>query len=160
MVAIHIPSPAHDDWGPTPHQPGSPRTAEPPARRGRGGAPPPARPLPDRATRLRRRRLALLVVVVLVSVACVLAVRAIGQLAGGGGEGPPGAPPPPPPPPPPAPVPVAGEVYVVQPGDTLWTIATEVAPDRDPRPVVDALRSANDGSATLQVGTRLEVDID
>jgi hypothetical protein len=49
---------------------------------------------------------------------------------------------------------------VVQPGDTLWTIATEVAPDRDPRPVVDALRSANGGSATLQVGARLEVDID
>ena len=55
---------------------------------------------------------------------------------------------------------VEDETYVVQPGDTLWTIATEVAPDRDPRAVVDALRSANDGSATLQVGARLEVDID
>jgi Tfp pilus assembly protein FimV len=109
--------------------------------------------LPDRATRLRRRRLALLVAVLLVSVVCVLAVRAVGQLAGVDGSSRPE-------PVDAGPVPAAGEVYVVQPGDTLWTIATEVAPDRDPRPVVDALRSANGGSATLQVGARLEVDID
>ncbi len=31
---------------------------------------------------------------------------------------------------------------VVQPGDTLWSIATRLAPDDDPRPVVDAVAKA------------------
>ncbi|WP_181428675.1 LysM peptidoglycan-binding domain-containing protein, partial [Modestobacter versicolor] len=33
---------------------------------------------------------------------------------------------------------------VVQPGDTLWSIAGEVAPEEDRRAVVDALVDAND----------------
>ena len=33
---------------------------------------------------------------------------------------------------------------VVQPGDTLWSIASDLAPDEDPRGVVDALQDAND----------------
>src|SRR3712207_3558261 len=33
--------------------------------------------------------------------------------------------------------------YVVEPGDTLWSIARRVAPGRDPRPVVDGLIEAN-----------------
>lgn len=32
---------------------------------------------------------------------------------------------------------------VVAPGDSLWTIAERIAPDADPRAVVDALESAN-----------------
>lgn len=32
--------------------------------------------------------------------------------------------------------------YVVQPGDSLWSIAERLAPGRDPRPVVDALTTA------------------
>jgi hypothetical protein len=31
---------------------------------------------------------------------------------------------------------------VVQPGDTLWSIATRLAPDEDPRPMVDAIAEA------------------
>jgi Tfp pilus assembly protein FimV len=50
--------------------------------------------------------------------------------------------------------PVAGQHHVVRPGDTLWTIATQLAPDADPRPVVDALREAN-GGPVLEVGSRL-----
>lgn len=46
------------------------------------------------------------------------------------------------------------DVVVVQPGDTLWTIAGEIAPDRDPRAVVDELVALN-GSAELQAGQRL-----
>ncbi|HZM32439.1 MAG TPA: LysM domain-containing protein [Acidimicrobiales bacterium] len=56
--------------------------------------------------------------------------------------------------------PVAGQVYVVQPGDTLWSIAAEIAPDRDPRAVVDALREANGGGAALEVGQRLTIVLD
>jgi hypothetical protein len=33
--------------------------------------------------------------------------------------------------------------HVVEPGDTLWSIATELAPGDDPRPVVDALVRAH-----------------
>jgi nucleoid-associated protein YgaU len=39
---------------------------------------------------------------------------------------------------------VARSSYVVRQGDTLWSIAERVAPDTDPRPVVDRLAAAND----------------
>jgi len=38
---------------------------------------------------------------------------------------------------------VARSRYVVQPGDTLWSIAVEMAPSEDPRPLVDAISSTN-----------------
>jgi Tfp pilus assembly protein FimV len=52
-----------------------------------------------------------------------------------------------------------GQTYVVRPGDTLWSIAAAIAPDSDPRPVVDALRDAN-GGPNLQVGARLVIRLD
>ena len=54
-----------------------------------------------------------------------------------------------------APAAAAGgtRVYVVQPGDTLWSIARQLHPQDDPRPVVDQLASQVNGS--LQVGQRL-----
>jgi hypothetical protein len=45
-------------------------------------------------------------------------------------------------------------VYVVQPGDTLWTIARRLEPSGDVRATVDAL-VARHGSASIQVGDRL-----
>jgi Tfp pilus assembly protein FimV len=45
-------------------------------------------------------------------------------------------------------------VAIVQPGDTLWTIAAELDADGELRSVVDALVELN-GSATLAVGQRL-----
>jgi LysM domain len=121
--------------------------AEPAAR-------PRARPLPDRATRVRRRRLAVLIAfVVAVLLAVALAVQVIGWIADVDSS--------------PSPEPldgsprglVAGREYIVQPGDTLWSIASEIAPDRDPREVVDALREAN-GGPELEVGDRLTLAID
>jgi nucleoid-associated protein YgaU len=39
--------------------------------------------------------------------------------------------------------PVVEHRYVVRPGDTLWGIATNLAPDRDPRVVVAQIVDAN-----------------
>jgi Tfp pilus assembly protein FimV len=49
--------------------------------------------------------------------------------------------------------------YVVEPGDTLWTIARRVAPDHDPRPVVDAMIEVNDLRGGLQAGQELSVPV-
>lgn len=40
--------------------------------------------------------------------------------------------------------PATGTSYVVRQGDTLWAIASRVAPQRDPRSVVDAIAGVND----------------
>ena len=45
---------------------------------------------------------------------------------------------------------------VVEPGDSLWSIAERVAPNHDPRPIVDAL-SDSLGSTALQPGMSLMV---
>jgi Tfp pilus assembly protein FimV len=45
----------------------------------------------------------------------------------------------------------AGVQYIVEPGDSLWSIAEELAPGEDPRPVVDALVEAR-GDAQLIPG--------
>jgi LysM repeat protein len=42
---------------------------------------------------------------------------------------------------------------VVRPNDTLWSIATRIAPDRDPRVVVSELEQRNDLTGpTVHVG--------
>ena len=55
--------------------------------------------------------------------------------------------------------PGAPPAYVqVESGQTLWSIARQVAPDSDPRDVVDALMTANHlDSATVHPGTQLLV---
>jgi LysM repeat protein len=52
--------------------------------------------------------------------------------------------------------PPAGSVYVVQPGDTLWSIAHDLVPEGDVRAVVDHLVDLN-GNAALQAGQRLKL---
>ena len=44
--------------------------------------------------------------------------------------------------------------YIVQPGDTLWSIARHLHPNEDPRPLVDQLSTQAPGG-TLQAGQRL-----
>jgi Tfp pilus assembly protein FimV len=135
MVAIHIPRPA-DEWAPTPE-------VTPDVVPDRTRVRQPRRRLPDRATRVRRRRL----VVLLAAVALAFAVAGAAQVVSGVAveESP-------------RPESISGGEYVVQPGDTLWSIAARLAPDDDPRAVVDALRAAN-GGADLQVGDRLDLDV-
>jgi hypothetical protein len=111
------------------------------------------RALPDRATRVRRRRLAALLMTVALIGAIATAGRAL--LAAASSVEPST----------PQPVEarllssVVGETYVVKSGDTLWSIAAAIAPDSDPRPVVDAIRAAN-GGPNIQVGQRLTIPID
>lgn len=137
MVATHVARPST-------RLPGVPPRAQPaptsPAR--------PHRARTVRATAARRQRvalLALLLVLGVVAVACLRAVAAMGDVGGSGR-----------PEPIDGPVAVAGRHYVVQPGDTLWSIASRVAPRQDPRLVVDALRHAN-GGAALEPGARLVI---
>lgn len=49
---------------------------------------------------------------------------------------------------------VGTRTYVVQPGDTLWSIARHLHPDQDPRPLVDQLSTQVPGGS-LQAGQRL-----
>jgi nucleoid-associated protein YgaU len=56
----------------------------------------------------------------------------------------------------PAGVAAGAEVVVVEPGDTLWSIARRVEPTGDVRPVVDRLVAAN-GSTVIVPGQELVV---
>ncbi|MEZ5165078.1 MAG: LysM peptidoglycan-binding domain-containing protein [Acidimicrobiales bacterium] len=47
-------------------------------------------------------------------------------------------------------------VVVVQPGDTLWSIARTLAPEHDPRPLVSALADLA-GGGSIQPGQLLRV---
>ncbi|HEY5336188.1 MAG TPA: LysM peptidoglycan-binding domain-containing protein, partial [Mycobacteriales bacterium] len=52
--------------------------------------------------------------------------------------------------------PAGNATAVVQPGDTLWSIAARVAPGRDTRVVISQIRAVNHlSSASVQVGQRL-----
>ena len=53
-------------------------------------------------------------------------------------------------------VPVAATTYVVQPGDTLWSVARRLDPRGDVRITVARLADAN-GGTSLQVGQRLHL---
>lgn len=122
-----------------PPGPGSPRR---PALRVLEGGRAPGR-LAQRAV-YRRRRLAVLAVVLLLTAAVLVLANAV--LARTAGDG--------------TPAPVAGTsastVHVVQPGDTLWSIARELEPAGDVRLTVDRLVELN-GGAPLVVGQRLEL---
>jgi len=84
---------------------------------------------------------ALLLLVAVVSTAILLANAVLAGSAGGG-----------------TPTSAAGSsapaVHVVQPGDTLWSIARSIDPDGDVRVTVDRLAALN-GRGPLQVGQQL-----
>ena len=48
-------------------------------------------------------------------------------------------------------------IHVVQPGDTLWSVARSLQPDGDVRPLVARLRAAS-GGGPLVPGQRLRLD--
>jgi hypothetical protein len=87
----------------------------------------------------RRRRLAAALLLVLVSALGSPVARAVAEpeaATGAGGE--------------------ADPAYVVEPGDTLWAIATRWAPGHDPREVVHLVVELNDlQTVSLVPGQRL-----
>jgi hypothetical protein len=98
----------------------------------------PAPPVPVRLTRRGRRVVAGLSMTIGVLVGVVTVSV---ELGGAGGLEPAGAP-----------------VVVVQPGDTLWSLAQDLAPHEDPRAVVDAIVDLNDLEGVgLVPGQRLEL---
>ena len=87
----------------------------------------------------RRGRAVLLLVLVAVLLTAFSLGRSATQAAPVGGE------------------PVAApELTVVQPGESLWSVARRIAPDNDPREVVAQIRRLNDlTSSQLQPGQQL-----
>ena len=142
MAAIAYPH-FHDRRGRRPVPLGDPR----PARRARA-----VRPVRRQtAAAYRRRRLAALALVV----GAVLLARAALVWLGGG----PLTASEPAPPRPPAAVSAGADRagapgYVVRPGDTLWTIARQLQPAGDVRPLVSRLSAARQG-APLEAGERI-----
>jgi nucleoid-associated protein YgaU len=129
----------------------SPRLPARPALRVLEGGRAPARVA--RRSAFRRRRLVALALLVLVAVAAVLLVGALSTGLAGGGH--------------PSSAagassptvlhvaaPIAATSLIVQPGDTLWSIAAKVAPEADVRATVARLVELN-GHDPLTVGQHL-----
>lgn len=90
----------------------------------------------------RRQAVALVLAVVLLAVASAAAGRVVAVLGGVPASAPEHRP--------------APATYLVQPGDTLWSIARQLQPEGDIRPFVHDLVAAN-GGAGLQIGQPLAV---
>jgi LysM domain-containing protein len=141
MVAIQAPQLDQDEWLDDDERPRL-RLVERRRRRA------PALRVPDRATRIRRRRLVALIAVAAVVALVWVGLRAVVPAVVGTSVGVDD----------PEPLPVTDGTYVVQPGDSLWSIARRMAPGDDPRPIVDELRERY-GDASLETGDRLELDL-
>lgn len=121
---------------PTTVPPGPRRPSRPQLRLLEGGRAPSR--LAEQAT-YRRRRLVAVVLVAALLVACALLATAAAARIAGGAPSAAGGPSP---------------TAVVQPGDTLWSIAATVAPDVDVRVTVDRLVALN-GTSPIVVGQEL-----
>ena len=128
---------------PTTLPPGPSGPSRPPLRVLEGGRAP--APRVERGMYRRRRVAALVLVLVLVVAFTLLATAAVARFAGGAPSAAGG---------PSSGVRAAAPTVVVQPGDTLWAIAADVAPDADVRITVDQLIALN-GSSPIVAGQEL-----
>jgi Tfp pilus assembly protein FimV len=128
MTTPMIEAPLPREAGPT-RRPHLTLVAAPRATAGRRGI-----GVRETAATYRRRRLVVAVALVAVVLAAGRAGAALGGSTLAASERPPSV-----------------TRYVVQPGDSLWSIAQQVAPGEDLRPVVDRLAAAHGGGA-LQPG--------
>lgn len=138
---------------PTTVPPGPRRPSRPPLRVLAGGRAPAQ--LAQQAVYRRRRLVVVVLAVAVLAAALLLASAAVARIAGGdpsaaGVPSPTSA----------AASSAAGvaapATVVVQPGDTLWSIAAAVAPDVDVRITVDRLAALN-GSSSIVVGQELDL---
>lgn len=139
---------------PTTVPPGPGRPSRPHLRVLPGGRAP-AR-LAQQAVYRRRRLVVVVLAVAVLAAALLLASAAVARIAGGDPSSAAGVP---------SPTSAAASsaagvaapaTVVVQPGDTLWSIAAAVAPDVDVRITVDRLAALN-GSSPIVVGQQLEL---
>ena len=122
--------------------PPGPRRPPRPELRVLDGGRAPAR-LAQRACYRRRRLVVAILAAVVLGAAYLLVSSALARIAGGAPSSAAGGPSP---------------TVVVQPGDTLWSIAAAAAPDVDVRVTVDRLIALN-GSSHIEVGQQLEVPV-
>ncbi|MGH9057886.1 MAG: LysM peptidoglycan-binding domain-containing protein [Acidimicrobiales bacterium] len=118
----------------------------------RGARPPATRPSgrcarPSQQT-FRRRRVIAVALLLVVLLGGVLGARVASGRTGGGPLAATGAPG--------ALRPISARVWVVRPGDTLWTIALAVDPHGDVRPLVDRL-AAEIGGTNLYPGEQVDI---
>ena len=149
MSATALQIPAHR-LQPTTVPPGPRRPSRPQLRLLEGGRAPSR--LAQQAIYRRRRLVAAVLAVVVVVAFVLLATAAVARLAGGAPSAAGGLPPTSA-----AASSAAGAAaatVVVQPGDTLWTIAADVAPDADVRITVDQLIALN-GASPIVPGQEL-----
>lgn len=55
--------------------------------------------------------------------------------------------------------PVAVRTVSIEPGDTLWSIATRAAPGEDPRDLIAEIQELNSIDGSLRVGTEIAVPV-
>lgn len=127
--------------------PGADGQPQAPARRHLHVVPNPTGRRLSRTAIYRRRRVLVVVALFLAVFFLVLAARAALGALGGGPLAAPETP---------AGSRAAAAVYVVQPGDTYWTIARRLQPSGDVRTLVDRLSSEHAG-APLQPGEQLAI---
>lgn len=107
----------------------------------------PAPRRPSAAVYARRRVVVGLLLVLVLAAACLVAGRVVAALGGGPASASERRPAP-------AAQRVAPAMYVVDRGDTVWSIARSLQPEGDVRPLVQALLRAN-GGPDLVVGSGL-----
>ena len=111
----------------------------------RGAQPSGARPAATRL-RLTRRGRAVLTTLVAAPLAAALAFTALGATSAAAAPDTAGG------------ATVTFDTVMIAPGETLWGIASEIAPSADPRDVVDAIKRLNAlESAQLVAGQRLAI---
>lgn len=129
----------HPHLQPTTVPPGPGRPSRPPLRVLAGGRAPER--LAQQAVYRRRRLVAAVLAVAVLAAVLLLASAAVARNAGG------------------VPSSAAGDpspTVVVQPGDSLWSIAAAAAPDVDVRVTVDRIVALN-GGGPIVVGQELEL---
>lgn len=141
MAAVLVPAPRSHP-APAARRPGAAAPGRPQLRLIPGGRSPAALA----ATYRRRRVVAVLVVVTVLVIAVQLAQALSGVAAGWAAPGS---------------EPIDGPTVTVEAGagDTLWSLARQVHPDGDVRPVVDAM-VADRGTAAVEVGDQVRVPAD